>query len=196
MWDIQVESLEATRGARYSFWLGDLPLTFGAAIELMRVEPVFRARLIAALAGSDYPAFLWECPPITNATLERIFEFVVIDSPALAQASPEPDVFADCFQAGSDTDEVASFPSLGGDALLVVPARRAGISSYTSLASFVRSAHTSQVDHLWRVVGDQMAARLCARPTWLSTSGLGVSWLHVRLDWQPKYYAHGPYRKS
>jgi hypothetical protein len=28
---------------------------------------------------------------------------------------------------------------------------------------------------------------------WLSTSGLGVAWLHIRLDSTPKYYQHQPY---
>ena len=32
-----------------------------------------------------------------------------------------------------------------------------------------------------------------AMPTWLSTAGMGVSWLHVRLDSQPKYYGFAAY---
>ena len=34
------------------------------------------------------------------------------------------------------------------------------------------------------------------KPTWLSTAGMGVAWLHVRLDQRPKYYAHRPYRED
>ena len=49
-------------------------------------------------------------------------------------------------------------------------------------------------DALWRAVGDALRTRLGSRPTWVSTSGLGVSWLHVRLDRLPKYYTHAPYR--
>ena len=30
---------------------------------------------------------------------------------------------------------------------------------------------------------------------WLSTAGLGVYWLHLRLDTRPKYYSFQPYRK-
>ena len=30
-------------------------------------------------------------------------------------------------------------------------------------------------------------------PLWVSTAGLGVSWLHVRLDARPKYYRHDAY---
>jgi len=29
---------------------------------------------------------------------------------------------------------------------------------------------------------------------WISTAGLGVTWLHVRIDSSPKYYTHAPYR--
>ena len=31
---------------------------------------------------------------------------------------------------------------------------------------------------------------------WVSTSGLGVYWLHVRLDSYPKYYQHAPYKNA
>jgi len=31
-------------------------------------------------------------------------------------------------------------------------------------------------------------------PRWLSTSGLGVSYLHVRIDKRPKYYSFDEYR--
>ena len=32
-------------------------------------------------------------------------------------------------------------------------------------------------------------------PTWVSTAGGGVAWLHVRLDSAPKYYTHRPYTR-
>jgi hypothetical protein len=31
------------------------------------------------------------------------------------------------------------------------------------------------------------------QPIWLSTAGMGVAWLHIRLDERPKYYSHKPY---
>jgi Family of unknown function (DUF6940) len=35
-----------------------------------------------------------------------------------------------------------------------------------------------------------------AKPVWLSPAGAGVSWLHLRLDDQPKYYGYAPYRQQ
>lgn len=32
-------------------------------------------------------------------------------------------------------------------------------------------------------------------PIWLSTSGLGVYWLHMRLDRRPKYYTYEPFKE-
>jgi hypothetical protein len=41
-----------------------------------------------------------------------------------------------------------------------------------------------------------MVRRMSAKPVWLSTAGAGVSWLHVRLDDQPKYYGFALYRSA
>ena len=40
----------------------------------------------------------------------------------------------------------------------------------------------------------ELLARIDYRTLWLSTSGLGVAWLHLRLDHEPKYYQYAPYR--
>jgi len=42
--------------------------------------------------------------------------------------------------------------------------------------------------------GDWDKTHGISRRTWLSTSGLGVGWLHVRLDSRPKYYTYEPYK--
>jgi hypothetical protein len=34
------------------------------------------------------------------------------------------------------------------------------------------------------------------RRFWISTSGLGVPWVHVRLDSYPKYYQYRPYAQG
>jgi hypothetical protein len=91
---------------------------------------------------------------------------------------------------------VAVFPTLGGDAVRVVPCRAADPSAYGHLAAFARLAPEPQRHALWRAVGDAMARRVGAKPVWLSTAGAGVAWLHVRLDDRPKYYGYGPYRRS
>jgi len=83
---------------------------------------------------------------------------------------------------------------LSGDATLVVPCPRGQLSAYAQLSTFAREAPVDQQHQLWALVGAALLRRLGAQPVWLSTSGLGVYWLHIRLDSAPKYYTHEPYR--
>jgi protoheme ferro-lyase len=50
-----------------------------------------------------------------------------------------------------------------------------------------------EVHEIWRLVAEAVEARLGSAPMWLSTAGLGVHWLHVRLDSRPKYDRHRVY---
>ena len=56
--------------------------------------------------------------------------------------------------------------------------------------------HTSEPlqEELFRNIGQEVIKLLEEGTVWLSTSGFGVYWLHVRLDIVPKYYKHEPYR--
>ena len=97
---------------------------------------------------------------------------------------------------------VISFLNLGKDALLVVPRamhkeKVVAVDTYAHLAAFVRHAPAQQVDEFWKVLGESIAKRLdvvSPKKMWVSTSGLGVSWLHARLDSIPKYYGYMPYK--
>ena len=72
--------------------------------------------------------------------------------------------------------------------MLVVPVPLDANTDYAHLASFVRSATAPQQGAFWQAVGEAVRDSLSAQRLWLSTSGLGVYWLHVRLDSRPKYY--------
>lgn len=154
----------------------------------------FRAFFIRLLAEAPYDAYLWETPPVARATAERGFECMLMDNPALARLKPDASAFAPHFEAARPGADVVTFPNLGGDAFLVAPLPRGG--AYPHLAAFARGAPAAQQHALWRAVGAQVTARLSGSPLWLSTCGLGVAWLHVRLDSRPKYYAYRPYREA
>eukprot|EP00614_Pseudopedinella_elastica_P018899 CAMPEP_0172646364 /NCGR_PEP_ID=MMETSP1068-20121228/240204_1 /TAXON_ID=35684 /ORGANISM="Pseudopedinella elastica, Strain CCMP716" /LENGTH=345 /DNA_ID=CAMNT_0013460621 /DNA_START=347 /DNA_END=1385 /DNA_ORIENTATION=- len=96
---------------------------------------------------------------------------------------------------------VASFANLGGDSYLVAPSPvESPPRPYPHLAAFLANAPPQQVAKLWRTVAGvvltraEQVAGAANRPFWLSTSGLGVYWLHVRIDRRPKYYTHLPYK--
>lgn len=194
MWTIRTENLTGARGVRCSVDRDSRPVTVADVFGAWQADPGFRSLFNSWLVVPPYAAFRWETPPVTAATVTRPFEFVLLDSPGLARQS-DPGAFAEQFQDSPNAD-VVTFSNLGGDATLVVPCPRADPSAYSHLAAFVREAPEAQRDAFWEAVGRAVARRVGDRPVWLSTSGAGVPWLHVRLDDRPKYYSHVPYRQG
>ena len=124
----------------------------------------------------------------------------------------------------SEGSDVAKFFNLGRDAFLISPCpneradseqRRVNerdhllqlefrvdqfeqlIFSFAHFASFVRDKGASaQADRFLRATGEAVLERVGSRPLWVSTSGAGVYWLHLRLDSHPKYYTYSPYRNE
>jgi hypothetical protein len=192
MWTSRSEELTEARGLRFVVELDAKPATFADVLQGWQHDAAFRSMFNALLANAPFSAFRWETPPVTLTTLTRPFESVLLDSPRLARR-PDPEAFAEHF-SGSPEAGVVAFPNLSGDAILIVPYLNTTPSAYGHLASFVREAPEAQRHALWQLVGEAMARRVGAKPVWLNTAGGGVSWLHVRLDDQPKYYGFGPYR--
>jgi|ERR1041384_4773222 hypothetical protein len=172
---------------------GPRVLSFREVILLWQENNEFRCYFTATIGESQFEAFFWETPPVTERTLDQPFEFVLVESASLSQLEADPSPFRSHFSS-QKSGEVLTFPNLGGDAILVVPVPLAEEACYTHLARFLRGAPKSQVAALWRTAGLAMANRVSNSPTWLSTAGMGVSWLHLRLDSYPKYYRHEPYK--
>lgn len=194
MWKSQRQLIDGGRIHQISIFRDDKQVTYLDAIELWQQDISFRAFFISLLADTPMPAYFWETPPVTTATVEQAFEFVLIDSPKLANIEPDPSDFQQHFE--STTKEVVTFLNLGKDALLVVPCPITDIPESTHLANFVREAPKSQQHFLWKTVGKYLQKRVSRQPIWVSTSGLGVHWLHVRLDSRPKYYCYEPYKQG
>jgi hypothetical protein len=193
MWTTRTEQLAGGRVLKVAVAAaGAAPVTFADALRLWCDDRDFRSFFVTLLCDAPFEAFRWETPPVTAATAGRPFEFVLLDSPGLAQR-PDPEAFAEHFAPAAGR-EVIVFPNLGGDAILVVPCPVASAPVYRHLAAFVRGAPESQKDALWALVGETMRQRVGPSPVWLNTAGAGVSWLHVRLDDRPKYYGFAPYR--
>jgi hypothetical protein len=154
----------------------------------------FRRFFMSVLVDAPFPAYFWETPPVTDATINREFEFVLVDSQQMVGVRSDERAFANHFSSARADASVIEFSNLGGDATLIVPCPRGPLSAYSQLATFARLAPDDQQHQLWTMVGAALERQLGARPVWLSTSGLGIYWLHIRLDSAPKYYSHDPYR--
>ena len=174
----------------------DQPLPYSAAIELWGSDGDFRGWFNQLLADVPFPAYFWECPPVTTASTGRDFEFVVTDSLSLNRVDADPAAFSGEFAGPLTRSTFLTLPNLGGDAVLLVPRPMTEWSAYGHLAAFVRHAPQEQVQALWQAVAETLALQVGESPVWLSTAGLGVPWLHVRLDSRPKYYRYGPFKAA
>ncbi|WP_420629622.1 DUF6940 family protein [Candidatus Leptofilum sp.] len=187
----QIEVLQNGRIHHHTFLDGERPLTTAQVLQKWQTDNVFRTLFIGLLADAPFTAYFWETPPITKSTLERPFEFVLVNAPSLARVSAQRRAFASYF----NQEPIVDFPNLGGDAHLVVPCPQTPADAFTHLATFSRSAPLAQQHQFWQRVGMAVINHVGERPLWVSTSGLGVYWLHVRLDSRPKYYTFQPYRR-
>ena len=168
-------------------------LRYSEVINLWQKDYNFRSFFISLLANVPFSAYGWETPALTNQTLNRIFEFVVLDNPILDKI---PNFTAFSNYLTNSPESIITFPNLGNDALLIVPSQQGAKSSYAHLASFIRHAPEFQKHDLWQKVGEMMARKISDAPIWLNTAGAGVPWLHVRLDSRPKYYGYQLYKTA
>ncbi len=187
---------------RYTLFHQDTALTFQEVIGLWQSSADFRDFYRETLADSAFEAFFWELPPVSLTSLDRAFEFVLVESTVLAKASADCRDFAEHFRHARE--QIVAFQNLSRDAWLIVPVPpRAVGASYPDamateccahLASFCRRADSLQQDQLWQQLGFMLGREVNSQPLWVSSCGLGVYWLHLRLDQRPKYYNYQPYK--
>jgi hypothetical protein len=192
MWTHDTEELRRGSVTKVTVAANGAPLTVEDALRSLDQDATFRAFLTRLLVGSSYRAFRWELPPISHATLDRSFEFVLVDDLALERRAA-PEAFSEYFTGSNASAPALAVPNLGKTALLVVPRRVGEASDYAHFARFLRRAPPEQVDALWGCVAQTALQRLSSSPLWVSTAGGGIAWLHVRVEATPKYYAYRPY---
>ena len=179
-------------GLKYRLFDGMEPLSYGKLVRLFGQDQEFAAWYTRLLIESGLNAFYWEHPPLTAERLKQAAEFILIEAPALATLRPDPTPFRSHFDATPD-DDVLVFPNLGGDAILIVPRPHENRDEYPHLATFLRMAPPAQIREFWQCTWAAVYQNVTSAPRWLSTAGLGVAWLHARIDTRPKYYSHVPY---
>src|SRR6476661_4383632 len=113
MWTARTEALAG--GRKVAVELDSSPVPYSVVLRRWQHDAEFRSFFLDLLAGAPFSAFRWETPPVTAATADRPFEFVLLDSPSLA-TKPDRDAFAEHFAAAGGRSAV-SFPNLGRDAV-------------------------------------------------------------------------------
>lgn len=193
MWNAEINNLDGDRMQKFGLSRAGDRLSYAQVIANWQYDASFRKFFIGLLADAPFPAYFWETPAVNLASIDRPFEFVLVYSAQVAALSSNPRPFAKYFAASLKGESVVSFHNTGKDALLVAPCPDASMAAYASIATFSRNAPEAQQHALWQAAGAEMHQAVEQETIWLSTSGLGVAWLHLRLDQRPKYYNYAPY---
>jgi hypothetical protein len=191
MWLVQQQVSSNGRVIKYRIQCDERVLSFRQVITAWQQDKNFCVFYQRLLSDTPFDAYFFELPALILDNIDQPFECVLVDSPQLRAVNFDGDSFAEYFLAG---EPVVSFTNLGRDAYLVAPTPLQAKQSYAHLAVFSRSVPDEQQRVFWQTVGHEIEQRLSAAPLWVSTSGLGVYWLHVRLDDKPKYYSYPPYK--
>ena len=174
---------------------GESLLSYEVVINYWLESTEFRNFYFSVLLDFPFDAFFWEHPPVSNLNIKQVYEFVLVPSPQLSKVSADPSPFQEKFNLRQSDDSILVFENLGKDAGLIVPYPMMEKNVYAHFASFIRNAPEDQKHDLFRILANALGERISNKPTWVSTSGLGVYWLHIRLDSRPKYYSYQLYRR-
>ena len=181
-------------GKMFKFFRNNKKLSYKEGLDLLEGSKEFRSLIADTIAKQNYAAVFWEFPPLSKKS-EPNFEFIVNNARMLSTVKADKTTFRSYFKPGCT---VTTFPNLGGDANLVVPCLTSTKTNYAHLASFLRTAPQDQIHELLTTTAQQVKQWLenSDSVVWLSTSGAGVFYLHVRLDSYPKYYTYRPYKNA
>lgn len=190
MW--KISKIESTnRNLRFGIEENGSPISNYRFLELLIDSPEFRTYYNKLLSECRYEAFFWENRPVNKQNINEPYECNLVKSSFLSKQAPDLQAFDEYLKSDQS---IVTFPNLGRDAQLIVPCPKNTNNTYTHIGTFVRGADDEQIQQLWKIAGQQMLLEIGTAPKWLSTSGLGVFWLHIRIDLRPKYYQTEDYK--
>jgi hypothetical protein len=119
-----------------------------------------------------------------------------LEDERLLNAKEDSTPFLEHLNKKKDEKYAISFPNLSGDTTLVIPIPRK-IKKFTNLFYFMNKASEIQKRELWKKVALEANKMLKDNDNiWISTHGLGVNYLHVRICNNPKYYENSKLKKK
>lgn len=142
--------------------------------------------------GYDIPShksnksFFFETSPILKC-LDNIYEEEFIESDELNMLVEDSMNFNE-YLANPNNEYCTSFYNPNRTTKLIIPTKVKG-TNYKSIKEFMDTSPLIQQQYLWRQVAIEAYNMLKDyNKIWISTHGLGVPYLHIRIDITPKYY--------
>ena len=111
MWESRIGTLESGRVQTVSVLRAGNRLPYAEVVDLWQHDEGFRDYFLSLLSEAPYDAYFWETPPVTQPSVNRPFEFVLVESPQLSRVRPEPDAFQSRFASSKTDQTVLTFPA-------------------------------------------------------------------------------------
>jgi len=169
-------------------------LSFKNVFELWANDSEFVEFYKTELIKLNYQAFCWEHPALKKEFLEKKYECILQRSKPLEHLPINENVFKNYIY---EKEQVADFMNLGKNARLVIPTKKIDKEIYNHMGKFIRLADAEQVNEVFKSIGKIIFEEIETKKLiWLNTAGLGIIWLHIRMDTKPKYYKTKSYKDS
>ncbi len=157
-------------------------------LDLWKHNNAFIDFFVSLLILSNFNNFFWQCCSVNRNDLKKkLFECYLIETKydfGVADNSS--------FQEYLKTSKsIVNFYNFNKDCLLIVPNYNHSISksSYLNIYNFIKFAPKSQIHLLFHQISLNIYKEFHkTKKIYLNTHGLGVPWIHIRLDYYPKYY--------
>lgn len=129
--------------------------------------------------------FLWETSPISKYVDNEFLEKFIPNKNLNCQTQNYSSFNQYINQSKTNT---CVFNNLNNTSRLIIPMPDSH-KEYTSLKLFIDNSDYDKQVEFWKTVAQEIEVMLQKHEKiWVSTHGLGVPYLHVRIDLNPKYY--------
>jgi hypothetical protein len=167
-------------------------LSFEEVFDLWSNSVDFINFYVNALIDLNYQAFYWEHPALNKQFLKKKYECILHRSQPLEFLRSNEKAFEHYLYSKKHVED---FLNLGKNARLIIPTKQTNQEIYNHFGKFIRFAKKEQQLELFKRIGTLIIEELEEKELiWLNTAGLGVIWLHIRLDTRPKYYKTQKYK--
>ena len=182
------------QGSKHKIHIHGNPISFHTFFVYTKFER-FLKDYVDLLKTIDYDEYFWEHPKLIADSLMDEYEVSIVESKRLNFVKPNSNPFSQYFKGD---DSVVTFSNRGGNAILIVPEPDKNSNDFSTISRFVNNAETSLSIEFFKTVFGEWYRNFKGNTNYLylSTHGLGVHWLHVRIDEYPKYYHTEIYKSS
>ena len=193
--DYNIHILESSeRLIRFAIHQANQNLSFREVFQKWQEEEAFIHFYQKSLLQFGFEAFFWEHPALTTELLEKDYECAVRKSKSLQKRMQDEAPFKEYLDQPQNYVEI---PNRKKDSLLIIPTHLGDTVNHTHFGKFIQTVPAPQLVQLFQKIGFLALERIHTEtPLWLSTAGLGVSWLHIRFDQRPKYYKVQAFKKA